>query len=128
EDSSMATLKKRIETAEEMANPNVVKVVCDLRGNAIYFSRCTIPYNRGGVEISYWKHIGLYVYRRDFLLGYSALPVGPLEQSERLEQLRALENGHRIRVMETGYDSIGVDTPEDLERVTKLYEAILSEN
>lgn len=127
EDAPMATLKKRIETDEEMANPNVVKVVCDLRGNAIYFSRCTIPYNRGGVDAAYWKHIGLYVYRRDFLLGYSAMPVGPLEQAERLEQLRALENGYRIRVMETDYDSIGVDTPEDLEHVTKLHEAILPE-
>lgn len=127
-DAPMATLKKRIEDPEEMKNPNVVKVVSNLQGDAIYFSRHTIPFNRGGVDIAYWKHIGLYVYRRDFLLGYSAMPVGPLEQAERLEQLRALENGYRIRVMETDYDSIGVDTPEDLERVTKLYEAVLPES
>jgi 3-deoxy-manno-octulosonate cytidylyltransferase (CMP-KDO synthetase) len=77
---------------------------------------------RDGSTIHY-KHIGLYVYRREFLLGYSELPVGPLEQVERLEQLRAIENGHRIRVVETEYDSLGVDTPEDLERVSKLFEA-----
>ena len=71
----------------------------------------------------YFKHIGLYVYRRDFLLRYSALPVGPLEQAERLEQLRALENGYQIRVVETEYESLGVDTPEDLERVSQLFEA-----
>ncbi len=68
----------------------------------------------------YFKHIGLYVYQRAFLLGYSDLPVGPLESSEKLEQLRALENGYRIRVAETEYESLGVDTPEDLERVSKL--------
>ncbi len=128
EDSPMATLKKRIEDPEELHNPNVVKVVSNFQGDAIYFSRCTIPYNRGGVDTTYWKHIGLYVYRRDFLLGYSAMRVGPLEQAERLEQLRAIENGYRIRVMETDYDSIGVDTPEDLDRVTKLYEAVLPES
>jgi 3-deoxy-manno-octulosonate cytidylyltransferase (CMP-KDO synthetase) len=72
----------------------------------------------------YFKHIGIYVYRRNFLLGYSSLPVGPLEQAERLEQLRAIENGFRIRVTETDYESIGVDTPEDLERVSRLVEAL----
>ena len=71
----------------------------------------------------YFKHIGLYVYQRDFLLAYSALPVGPLETAERLEQLRALENGYRIRVVETEYESLGVDTPEDLERVSRLFDA-----
>ena len=118
----MATLKKRIEDPQEISNPNVVKVVTDLSGAAIYFSRCPIPHVRGG-GIVHYKHIGLYVYRREFLLGYSQLPVGPLERAERLEQLRALENGHRIRVVETEYESLGVDTPEDLERVTKLFEA-----
>ncbi len=72
----------------------------------------------------YFKHIGLYVYQRDFLLGYSALPVGPLEQAERLEQLRAMENGYRIRVVETEYESVGVDTPEDLERVSRLFDTV----
>ncbi|HEY1219733.1 MAG TPA: 3-deoxy-manno-octulosonate cytidylyltransferase [Bryobacteraceae bacterium] len=118
----MATLKKKIEDRREIADPNVVKVVTNHAGNAIYFSRCAIPYAReeGG---AWFKHIGLYVYRRDFLLGYSRLPVGPLERAERLEQLRALENGYPIRVVETDYESLGVDTPEDLERVSRLFEA-----
>ena len=133
----MGTLKKRIEDTREVGDPNVVKVVTDLFGNAIYFSRATIPYVRdegkgqkakgkSPDEAVYYKHIGLYVYRRDFLLGYSALPVGPLEMLERLEQLRALENGYKIRVVETEYESIGVDTQEDLERVNKLFEASLA--
>jgi 3-deoxy-manno-octulosonate cytidylyltransferase (CMP-KDO synthetase) len=96
-------------------------VVTDRFQNAIYFSRSPIPHVRQGSGAGHFKHIGLYVYRRDFLLQYSDLPVGPLEQAERLEQLRALENGYRIRVAETEYDSLGVDTPEDLERVSYLF-------
>lgn len=123
-DVMMATLKKRIENPDEINNPNVVKVVTDAAGDAIYFSRCPIPYIRpdpgGPTGVAHFKHIGLYVYRRNFLLGYSSLPAGPLEQAERLEQLRAIENGFRIRVVETDYESIGVDTPEDLERVSRL--------
>jgi 3-deoxy-manno-octulosonate cytidylyltransferase (CMP-KDO synthetase) len=120
----MATLKKRIEDPTEISNPNVVKVVTDLNGDAIYFSRSPIPYFRDGAASGpYYKHIGLYLYQRDFLLGYSALPVGPLEQAERLEQLRALESGLRIRVVETDYESLGVDTPQDLERVETLFAA-----
>jgi 3-deoxy-manno-octulosonate cytidylyltransferase (CMP-KDO synthetase) len=123
----MATLKKRIEDPREIDDPNVVKVVTDRFGNAIYFSRSTIPYTRGSsAGPPLYKHIGLYVYRRDFLLGYSQMPVGPLEKAERLEQLRALENGHSIRVVETEYESLGVDTFEDLERVKKLFEASLA--
>ena len=124
-DSPMGTLKKRIEDPDELLNPNVVKVVTDRKGNAIYFSRSAIPYVRSG-EAAHYKHIGLYVYRKDFLLGYSALPVGPLEEAEKLEQLRALENGYRIRVVETGYESLGVDTPEDLRRVSALVEESLA--
>jgi 3-deoxy-manno-octulosonate cytidylyltransferase (CMP-KDO synthetase) len=121
----MSTLKKRIEDPREIADPNVVKVVVNHAGDAIYFSRSPIPYerergSRGGG--GYFKHIGLYVYQRDFLLNYSLLPVGPLEQAERLEQLRALENGYSIRVVETEYESFGVDTPEDLARVSRLFE------
>ena len=120
----MATLKKKIEDPREITDPNVVKVVTGHSGDAIYFSRSPVPYDRDrSASAPYFKHIGLYVYRRDFLLSYSALPVGPLELSERLEQLRALENGYRIRVVETEYESIGVDTPEDLERVSGLFEA-----
>jgi 3-deoxy-manno-octulosonate cytidylyltransferase (CMP-KDO synthetase) len=122
-DVPMGTLKKRIEDPRELSNPNVVKVVTDRRENAIYFSRSLIPYpGRAGGGVRHYKHIGLYVYRRDFLLSYSQLPVGPLEQAERLEQLRALENGYSIRVVETEYESLGVDTPEDLEGVARLFE------
>jgi 3-deoxy-manno-octulosonate cytidylyltransferase (CMP-KDO synthetase) len=119
-DVQMATLAKRIEDPSEVTDPNVVKVVQDLAGDAIYFSRSTIPFVREGGAVHY-KHIGLYVYRRDFLLAYSSLRVGPLERAERLEQLRAIENGHRIRVVETDYESFGVDTPRDLERVAALF-------
>lgn len=122
-DIVMATLKKKIEDPAEVRNPNVVKVVTDHAGDAIYFSRCPIPFDRDGAGGSYFKHIGLYIYQREFLLSYSTLPIGPLEQTERLEQLRALENGYRIRVVETEYESLGVDTPEDLERVSRLFEA-----
>jgi 3-deoxy-manno-octulosonate cytidylyltransferase (CMP-KDO synthetase) len=121
---TMATLKKRIENPREIDDPNVVKVVTDAAGDAIYFSRCPIPYLRqdpgAPTGTPYFKHVGLYVYRRNFLLSYSSLPVGPLEQAERLEQLRAIENGFPIRVVETDYESIGVDTPQDLERVSRL--------
>jgi len=133
----MSTLKKRIERAEDIADPNVVKVVTDLSGNAIYFSRLPIPYARGsfapgsssavaaGDSTPRFKHIGLYVYRRKFLLGYSDLPVGPLERAERLEQMRALENGFKIRVVETEYESLGVDTPEDWNKVSALFEKLV---
>lgn len=123
---AMGTLKKRIVDPTDIVNTNVVKVVTNLLGDAIYFSRCPIPYERDGRSglPLFFKHIGLYVYRRDFLLHYPDLSVGPLEQAERLEQLRALENGYRIRVVETDYESLGVDTPEDLERVNQLFVAI----
>ena len=124
-DIQMATLKKRIEDPREITDPNVVKVITDLAGDAIYFSRLPIPYHRDASPSRgvHFKHIGLYLYQREFLLGYSALPMGPLEQAEKLEQLRALENGYKIRVIETDYESLGVDTPQDLERVTHLFEA-----
>ena len=119
---AMGTLKKRILDPTDIVNPNVVKVVTDLLGNAIYFSRCPIPYEReSAVSTVYFKHIGLYVYRRDLLLHYPDLSIGPLEKAECLEQLRALENGYRIRVVNTEYESLGVDTPEDLERVNQLF-------
>ncbi len=121
----MGTLKTPIASAEEFLNPNVVKVVTDRQGFALYFSRAPIPYPRdfaGSLkdlfqDLSAFKHIGLYVYRRDFLLAYPKLPATPLENLEKLEQLRALEHGHKIRVVETTLSSLGVDTPEDLERV-----------
>jgi 3-deoxy-manno-octulosonate cytidylyltransferase (CMP-KDO synthetase) len=129
DDLPMATLMKVIEDPREVGDPNVVKVVTNLAGDAIYFSRCPIPFAREGSghpdTSRHYKHLGLYVYRRDFLLAYSGLPVGPLERMERLEQLRAIENGHRVRVVETEYESLGVDTPEDLARVSALFEPSL---
>jgi 3-deoxy-manno-octulosonate cytidylyltransferase (CMP-KDO synthetase) len=124
-DVAMGTLKRRIEDPAELSNPNVVKVATSLYGRAIYFSRLPIPHVRDGstTSLTHFKHIGLYVYRRDFLLSYPDLPVGPLERAERLEQLRALENGYPIQVAETEYESLGVDTPEDFDRVSKLFEA-----
>jgi 3-deoxy-manno-octulosonate cytidylyltransferase (CMP-KDO synthetase) len=125
-DVPMSTLMKVIEDPREINDPNVVKVVTNLAGDAIYFSRCPIPFARDGGghhdATPHYKHLGLYVYRRDFLLAYSGLPVGPLERMERLEQLRAIENGYRVRVVETEYESLGVDTPEDLDRVSALFE------
>jgi len=128
ESVSMGTLKKGIVDPTDIVNTNVVKVVTNLLGDAIYFSRCPIPYDRDGRKglPLYSKHIGLYVYRRDFLLRYPDLTVGPLEKAERLEQLRALENGYRIRVVNTDYESLGVDTPEDLERVNHLFSAVVA--
>ena len=119
---SMSTLSTRILDEAEVDNPNAVKVVTDRAGNAIYFSRHAIPFYRKGGGV-WFKHLGLYAYQREFLLRYSSLPVGPLEIAESLEQLRALESGYRIRVVETGHDSIGVDTPEDLAHLEKLIAA-----
>ena len=129
----MATLKTRLDTDKprpaDIHDPNIVKVVTDLEGDAIYFSRHPIPFVRTDDQpVAHFKHIGLYVYRREFLLSYPDLPIGPLERAERLEQLRALENGFKIRVVETDYDSIGVDTPEDWERVSELFEKTFAEN
>lgn len=121
----MGTLKKRISSTEEVLNPNVVKVVTGHGGDALYFSRLPIPFHRGG-DACHWKHIGLYVYRRKLLLGYSSLKPGPLERAERLEQLRALENGIPIRVAETETETIGVDTPADLKAVRALFAATVS--
>ena len=124
---SMGTLKRQIFDPTDIVNTNVVKVVTNLLGDAIYFSRCPIPYERDGRNpgLLYFKHIGLYVYRRDLLIHYPDLTVGPLEKAERLEQLRALENGYRIRVVNTEYESLGVDTPEDLERVNHLFTSVM---
>ena len=117
---SMATAKTLLTDEEEIANPNNVKVITDLTGNALYFSRARIPYARNeGANV--YKHIGIYAYRRDFLLSYARMAQTPLERSESLEQLRALENGHRIHVIETDAVFIGVDTEEDLTAVNEEY-------
>jgi 3-deoxy-manno-octulosonate cytidylyltransferase (CMP-KDO synthetase) len=126
DDTVMATLKKRIEREHEIADPNIVKVITNQAGDALYFSRSPMPFARDAEEqTSYFKHIGLYVYRRDFLLGYPDMPPGPLERAEKLEQLRALENGFKIRVVETEYESLGVDTPADWQQVSALYEKMM---
>ena len=120
-DLPMATLMTPM-TEAEYDNPAAVKVVVSLDGHALYFSRSLIPYPRTrGPEWRCFKHIGVYAYRRDFLLRFAALPPSPLEVTESLEQLRALENGYRIRVIETPFRSIGVDTPADLEEVRRLF-------
>lgn len=121
----MATLRRRIADPDDIDNPHVVKVVVDRRDRALYFSRATIPFApeppEGGPHATavVCKHIGIYAYRRAFVRELAALPQTPLELAESLEQLRALEHGFQICAVETHYDSIGVDTPEDLERVRR---------
>jgi 3-deoxy-manno-octulosonate cytidylyltransferase (CMP-KDO synthetase) len=117
----MSTLIYKIVREEEIVHPNAVKVVFDQDHFALYFSRSTIPYIRDkGLQGSYYKHHGIYAYRRDFLKKFMELPEGILEKLEALEQLRALEHGFRIKVVETLYDSVEVDTPQELERVRSL--------
>jgi 3-deoxy-manno-octulosonate cytidylyltransferase (CMP-KDO synthetase) len=120
----MASLMTRFQRPEDAASPNVVKVVVDRDGFALYFSRAPIPYVREGVGASRleapaaaYKHLGVYGYQRHFLLQLPHLEPTLLEQAEQLEQLRALEHGHRIKLLETAHDTIGVDTPDDLQRV-----------
>ena len=121
----ITTLYHRISTPAELSNPNVVKVVVDRGGFALYFSRSPVPYvrdPRGGWP-PLFRHVGLYAYRRSALLVLATLEPTPLERTESLEQLRALEHGIRIKAVETRYDSLGVDTPEDLEQVRRLIAA-----
>jgi 3-deoxy-manno-octulosonate cytidylyltransferase (CMP-KDO synthetase) len=110
-------------TPENIANPNAVKVVTAADGRALYFSRATIPYDRDGISPQYWKHIGLYAYRHATLQRFPTLPPSSLESTERLEQLRFLENGIHVHVEATEYDTIGVDTEDDLLRVEALLQA-----
>jgi 3-deoxy-manno-octulosonate cytidylyltransferase (CMP-KDO synthetase) len=119
----MGTLRRRIIDPEQLQNPSVVKVVVDQQGYALYFSRACVPFTRTGTPPPIWKHIGLYVYRREFLLQLAALSPTPLELSESLEQLRALEHGFRIGTVETTWDTVEVDTPADLEKVQRLVAA-----
>ena len=125
----MSTAATRIRDAGELDNPNVVKVVVNAAGRALYFSRRTIPYLREAASgsgneqlaaFAFLKHLGIYGYRRETLLRLVKFPVSPLENAERLEQLRALENGIQIAVVKVDYDSIGVDMPEDVVRVEKI--------
>ena len=127
--AEMSTAATRITSAEEYGNPNVVKVVVNAAGRALYFSRRTIPYLRDAASGSvseqlaafpFMKHLGIYGYRRGTLLQLVKFPVSPLERAEKLEQLRALENGIGIAVVPVDYDSVGVDLPADVGRVEKL--------
>ncbi|MBD3246529.1 MAG: 3-deoxy-manno-octulosonate cytidylyltransferase [Candidatus Omnitrophica bacterium] len=121
-DLMMATVKKKIERKEEVYDPGVVKVVCGKDDFALYFSRYAVPYVRDGQKLahSFYKHVGIYAYTKDFLFTFKNLPPSQLEQAEKLEQLRALEAGFKIRVIETNCDCRGVDTEEDLAAVTRL--------
>ncbi|MFH1245804.1 MAG: 3-deoxy-manno-octulosonate cytidylyltransferase [Candidatus Omnitrophota bacterium] len=120
----MATLIHKIEDPQELSNTNVVKVVKDSNDFALYFSRLPIPYLRDSSgereEVPFYKHIGLYAYTKDFLMTFTHLKEGRLERAERLEQLRALEYGYRIKLIETNFDTVSVDTPADLEKVKQL--------
>jgi 3-deoxy-manno-octulosonate cytidylyltransferase (CMP-KDO synthetase) len=125
----MSTAATRIKNPAELDNPNVVKVVVNAAGRALYFSRRTIPYLREAASGStseqlaafpFLKHLGIYGYRRETLLRLVKFPVSPLENAEKLEQLRALENGIQIAVVKVDYDSIGVDAPEDVAKVEKI--------
>ena len=121
---NMATLMTEMDKSEYNL-PSAVKVVASLNGYALYFSRSLIPYPRNSKlasgSLPVYKHIGIYAYRRNFLLNYAALTPTPLEQTESLEQLRALEHGYKIKVLKTDFKSIGVDTPEDLEKVNEYF-------
>jgi len=121
----MATLCHKIKEEYELFDRNVVKVVMDRKGFALYFSRSVIPYkprsiNNGHRIKNHYKHIGLYAYTKDFLFTFKSLPQSPLEKVEKLEQLRVIENGYKIKVVETKHDTVGIDTPEDLVKATEL--------
>lgn len=123
ESVKMATLRKELIDESDINNPNIAKVVVDNNNDALIFSRSTVPYNRDAYEgIKYYKHIGVYGYTKDFLKTFVGLPQGMLELSESLEQLRALEAGYKIKVIETEYDSIGVDLPEHIAKIEKELE------
>lgn len=119
----IATPCSAITQPNDIMDPNIVKVVMDFEGNGLYFSRAPVPWVRdtgATVAARHWKHIGLYAFRRNALLEFPTLPPGELERLEQLEQLRWLENGFRIRVVETQYDAVSVDIPEDAARVEKI--------
>ncbi|ROI14926.1 3-deoxy-manno-octulosonate cytidylyltransferase [Epilithonimonas hominis] len=118
---SLASLKIQLKESEEIRNPNNVKVITDNNGFALYFSRSVIPFQRElSYDVTYYKHIGVYAFRKEALLKFSSLEMTPLEISEKLEQLRYLENGMKIKMVETDFVGIGIDTPEDLEKAKKL--------
>ncbi|MCL7748036.1 3-deoxy-manno-octulosonate cytidylyltransferase [Halalkalibacter alkaliphilus] len=117
---AVVTAKTAIKNEEDVTNPNVVKVVTNKKGFALYFSRSAVPYNRSGLEHKHFKHLGLYGYPKEVLNQFVQLPPSDLEKVEVLEQLRLLENGYSLKVVETTYDAVGVDTPEDIEKVEMI--------
>lgn len=118
---SLASLKIRLKEKEEVENPNNVKVITDLQGFAMYFSRSVIPYPREiSIEHFYYKHIGVYAFRKEALIKFSKLEMTPLEISEKIEAIRYLENGMKIKMIETDFVGVGIDVPEDLEKARKL--------
>lgn len=118
---SLASLKIQLKETEEIKSPNNVKVITDRDGFALYFSRSVIPFHRElAFDVKYYKHIGVYAFRKEALLAFSKLPMLPLETSEKLEQLRYLEYGKRIKMIETDFVGVGIDTPEDLEKAKQL--------
>ena len=117
----LASLMREITNEDEIDNPNNVKVVVDQSGFALYFSRSVIPYPREkNVGVRYFQHVGIYAFRKEALMAFYKLPITSLEASEKLEQLRYLEYGKRIKMVETTDVSIGIDTPEDLEKARKM--------
>ena len=123
ESVQLATLAVPLQYTKDIMDPNIVKVVLDFNGDALYFSRAPIPWVRdtkNTVHARHLKHLGLYAYRKEALLDYNTLPPGDLERVEQLEQLRWMENGYKMRVAETEHDAVSVDVPEDVERVEKL--------
>lgn len=123
---AVASVMKRFGEGDEPENPNQVKVVCNKNNDALYFSRSPIPFKRNrSADLPYFKHVGVYAYRKETLLNFTQWPMGALEQAEMLEQLRYLENGVAIRMVETKTSSIGIDTPEDLERARVEYKSSL---
>ena len=119
----VASMMHELHSIEEINNPNIVKVVIDKENNALYFSRSVIPYNRNNdFPIAYQRHIGVYAYRKSMLLEFIQWPLSVLEQIEKLEQLRYLENGVKIKMVSTSFTGIGIDTPEDLEKAKAYIE------
>ena len=118
---SLASLKIKLQNQEDIENPNHVKVITDLNGFALYFSRSVIPYLREkSIDAEYFRHIGVYAFRKEALLKFSRLPMSPLEKLEKIECIRYLENGMKIKMIETDFVGVGIDVPEDLEKARAI--------
>lgn len=125
---SLASLKIKITDEEEINNPNVVKVITDLQGFALYFSRAAIPFHREtSLYAAYFRHIGVYAFRKEALLKFAGLPMSPLESLEKIECIRYLENGMRIKMIETDFVGVGIDVPEDLEEARRILNESLTD-